>query len=43
MPGTVYVDVTAEFAGHGFGTETGYAHGYYPAVISEAGIPALRK
>jgi lysophospholipase L1-like esterase len=61
--GTVYVDVTDEFAGHGFGspnswfvfnpanpldgvsfhpTATGYAQGYYPAVIREAGIPALR-
>jgi lysophospholipase L1-like esterase len=66
--GTVYVDVTDEFAGHGLGspsfgsgdswfvfnpadpldglsfhpTETGYAQGYYPAVINEAGIPALR-
>ena len=56
-PGTVYVDVTDEFAGHGFGspdswftfnpanpldgvsfhpTATGYAKGYYPAVIREA-------
>lgn len=63
IAGTVYVDVTDEFAGHGFGspnswfvfnpanpldglsfhpTETGYAQGYYPAVINEAGIPALR-
>jgi lysophospholipase L1-like esterase len=63
-PGTVYVDVTDEFAGHGFGspdswfafnpanpfdgvsfhpTATGYAEGYYPAVIREAEIPALRR
>jgi len=62
-PGTVYVDVTDEFAGHGFGsadswfvfnpanpldgvsfhpTATGYAEGYYPAVIREAKIPALQ-
>jgi lysophospholipase L1-like esterase len=62
-PGTVYVDVTDEFAGHGFGspdswfvfnpsnpldgvsfhpTATGYAEGYYPAVIRESKIPALR-
>ena len=61
--GAVYVDVTDEFAGHGFGspdswfvfnpanpldgvsfhpTATGYAKGYYPAIIREAGIPALR-
>jgi hypothetical protein len=61
--GTVYVDVTDEFTGHGFGspdswfvfnpanpldgvsfhpTATGYAEGYYPAVIREAEIPALR-
>jgi lysophospholipase L1-like esterase len=62
-PGTVYVDVTDEFDGHGVGspdswfvlnpanpldgvsfhpTATGYAKGYYPAVIREAKIPALR-
>jgi lysophospholipase L1-like esterase len=61
-PGTVYVDVTDEFAGHGVGspdswfvlngnpldgesfhpTATGYAKGYYPAVVREAKIPALR-
>jgi lysophospholipase L1-like esterase len=61
--GTVYVDVTDEFTGHGFGspdswfafnpanpldgvsfhpTATGYAEGYYQAVIREAKIPALR-
>jgi lysophospholipase L1-like esterase len=61
-PGTVYVDVTDEFDGHGVGsrnswfvlnanpldgvsfhpTATGYAKGYYPAVLREAKIPALR-
>jgi lysophospholipase L1-like esterase len=63
-PGTVYVDVTHEFAKHGIGspepwfvfnamnpfdggasfhpTATGYAKGYAPAVIREAGIPGLR-
>jgi lysophospholipase L1-like esterase len=61
-PGTVYVDVTDEFDGHGVGspdswfvlnanpldgvsfhpTATGYAEGYYPAVIREAKVPALR-
>ena len=57
--GTVYVDVTDEFDGHGIGspaswvvfdgsmasfhpTATGYAKGYAPAVIREAGIPALK-
>jgi lysophospholipase L1-like esterase len=57
--GTVYVDVTDEFEGHGIGSpaswihlpgsdasfhpnETGYAKGYYRAVVREAGIRALR-
>jgi hypothetical protein len=59
VPGTVYVDVTDEFDGHGIGSpaswihlpgsdasfhpnETGYAKGYYRAVVREAGIRALR-
>ncbi len=59
VPGTVYVDVTDEFDGHGIGSPeswillpgsdasfhpnaTGYAKGYYRAVVREAGIRALQ-
>ncbi|SLK00085.1 SGNH/GDSL hydrolase family protein [Arthrobacter sp. P2b] len=59
VSGTVYVDVTDEFDGHGIGspapwihlpgsdagfhpTQTGYAKGYYRAVVREAGIRALQ-
>lgn len=59
VSGTVYVDVTDEFNGHGIGSPeswilldgssasfhpnpTGYAQGYYRAVVREAGLRALQ-